>query len=107
MERPKRTISNRKNYNATKEVLYYVWRLFNIKGKQYFLSREMFFTFREIKVGYISRNVKNISRDISRVILHFTEIRTPCPGSRLVGWQLAISLASDWLLSLSLCRVSS
>ena len=96
---------------ATKDspshILLKVRRLFNIKGKQYFLSREMFFTFREIKVGYISRNVKNISRDISRVILHFTEIRTPCPGSRLVGWQLAISLASDWLLSLSLCRVSS
>ena len=35
------------------KVTLFVRRLFNIKGKQYFLSREMFFTFREIKVGYI------------------------------------------------------
>ena len=32
---------------------------------------------------------------------------TPCPGSRLVGWQLAISLASDWLILLSLCYAVS
>ena len=61
---------------VNQNLISYIWRFFNIKGVQYFMSCEMYLTFLHISGASHEIKCNNISWDISQKCLDFTDLHS-------------------------------